>query len=205
MQRLKRSPRRAVSKLGPNVSTEDRLTHASLLLGYLFEDGVDFQRRAIRLTGDVDTEMFEKLDAAMTEMEAESKKAITIKIDSYGGDVYQAMAIVGRIRESKCQIVTKGYGPIMSAATLILAAGDKRYVSRHSWLMHHEASYETGGRHSEIKALVIQSDREERQWSEWMAEFSNQSAEFWLKTGTNTDAYFSAEQLLKYGVIDGIF
>lgn len=205
MQNPKRPPRRAVSKLGPNVSTEDRLTHASLLLGYLFEDGVDFQRRTIQLTGEVDTEMYERLDAAMSEMEAESKKAITIKIDSYGGDVYQAMAIVGRIRESKCQIVTKGYGAIMSAATLILAAGDKRSCSEYSWFMHHEASYGVEGKHSEVKAFVRQSEREEKQWSEWMAEFSKRPANFWLEEGTGTDAYFTAEELLEMGVVDELF
>lgn len=206
MQKTRRPPRKiGVSKLSPNTKLEDRLTHASLLLGYSFDHGADFQRRIIQLTGDVDADMFDRVDAAMTEMEAESKKAITVKINSFGGEVYQAMAIVGRLRESKCQIVTKGYGPIMSAATLILAAGDKRLCSAFSWFMHHESSYEVEGRHSEVKAYVIQSEREERQWADWMAEFTKRPAAFWLENGTSKDTYFTAEELAEMGVVDELF
>lgn len=199
----KRSPRKiGVSKLDSGAKLEDRLTHASLLLGYLFEDGVDFQRRVISLTGDVDESMFMKLDAALSEMESESRAAITIKINSPGGFVYQAMAIVGRMRHSKCKIVTCGYGAVMSAATLILAAGDKRLISKYAWFMHHESQYAVEGRHSEIKASVAQGEREEAQWAGWMADFSNKPKEFWLKNGTHVDSYFSAEELLDLGVAD---
>lgn len=208
VQTRRRPPRKiSVSKLSPNTKLEDRLTHASLLLGYLFDYGVDFQRRTIKITGDIDQETFNLIDSAMTEMEAESKAAITIKVDSPGGEVYQAMAIVGRLRESKCQIVTKGYGAVMSAATLILASGDKRSISKHAWFMHHESSYGADGKHSEIKALVVQTEREEKQWAKLMAEFSNETASenFWLERGVGVDAYFSAQDLLKLGVVDELF
>lgn len=201
-----RNPRKiSVTKLNPNASLEDKLTHASLLLNYQFDEGVDFQRREIRLVGDVDEDMFKLLDAAMSCMETESKSSITIKINSHGGYIYQAMAIVGRIRESKCKIVTKGYGPIMSAATLILASGDRRMISKHSWFMHHEMSYGLQGRHSELKAAVTQSEREEVQWAGWMEEFSGRPKDFWLKTGVGIDIYFTAEQLLETGVVDELF
>ena len=55
----------------------------------------------------------------MTTLENLNRKTITIKINSYGGDVYTALAIVGRMLESKCLLQTKGYGKIMSAATII--------------------------------------------------------------------------------------
>lgn len=194
-----------VSKLSSNTKLEDRLTHASLLLGYLFDYGVDFQRRVIKITGDIDQETFNLVDAALTEMEAESRAAVTVKIDSPGGEVYQAMAIVGRLKESKCQIITKGYGAVMSAATLILACGDKRQMSKHAWFMHHEASYGLDGKHSEAKAVVAQVEREEKQWAEWMAEFSKKPKEYWLKNGVGIDSYFTAEDLLKMGVIDELF
>ena len=204
--RRRNLPRKlGVSKLSPNTKLEDRLTHASLLLGYSFDHGVDFQRRTIKITGDIDAAVFNLVDAAMTEMEAESKAAITLKIDSPGGEVYQAMAIVGRLRESKCQVITKGYGAVMSAATLILAAGDKRKISRLAWFMHHESSYGIEGKHSEVKAYVAQSEREEKQWAAMMAEFTNGSKDFWLQHGTGVDAYFSAEELKRHGVVDELF
>lgn len=176
-----------------------------MLLSYLFDYGVDFQRRIINLTGDVDQSMYELLDAAMTEMEAESRATITIKINSPGGETYQAMAIVGRIRESKCKIVTKGYGEVMSAATLILACGDLRLMSRHGFFMYHETSYELEGRHSSNRATVHQIEKEEKFWANCMAEFSKKSSDYWLKNGVGKDAYFSAEQLVSMGVVDELF
>ena len=68
------------------------------------------------------------------------EKAITIRLHSEGGSVYEALAIVGRIEKCKCQIITEGYGAIMSAATLILASGDKRRISRLAWFMVHESN-----------------------------------------------------------------
>lgn len=206
MQKTKRFPRRnVVTQLHSNAKIEDRLTHASLLLGYLFDYGIDFQRRIIKITGEIDEEMFSIVDAALTQMEAESRATITIKIDSPGGEVYQAMAIIGRMHESTCNIVTKGYGAVMSAATLILAAGNKRKISKHAWFMNHEASYGIDGKHSEHKVIVAQAEREEQQWAECLAQFSKRPKAFWLKNGTGTDAYFSAEELITMGVVDELF
>lgn len=203
-----RNPRKAVgvTRLNHNTSVDNRLTHASLLLGYLFDYGVDFQRRVINLTGEINEEMFNLIDAALSEMEAESKSTITVKINSPGGEVYQAMAIVGRLRQSKCNIVTVGYGTVMSAATLVLACGDKRKISQYSFFMHHEMGYELGEtRHSEAKAYVAQADKEEKVWAKWMSEFTKKTQDFWLKNGSGVDAYFSAEQLLDLGVVDELF
>lgn len=208
MSRIKRPPLRngGVTKLNPNTSVDNRLTHASMLLGYLFDYGVDFQRRIINLTGEIDKDMFNLLDAALTEMEAGSKSTITVKINSPGGEVYQAMAIVGRLRESKCNIITIGYGAVMSAATLILACGNKRKISTYSWFMHHESGYDLGETsHSQAKAYVAQADKEEKSWAQWMAEFTSKPIDFWLKNGIGTDVYFSAQQLLKLGVVDELF
>ena len=116
--------------------------------------------------------------------------------------MYEAIAIVGRMKASPCVIVTEGYGMVMSAATMLLAAGTLRKVSKYCWFMHHESAYQVGGRHSEIKAYVAQAEKEELVWAQWMAELTKKKAAFWQQTGTHIDAYFTAEQLVKLGVAD---
>lgn len=140
-------------------------------------------------------------------MENESKKKITIKINSLGGSVYDALAIVARIRSSKAHIVTEGYGTIQSAATLVLACGKTRRIDRNATFMHHECSYgiPDGTRHSQVKAYVAQVDREEVSWAKAMAEYTKKSMKFWADTGKMVDAYFDAKQLLKLGVVDEVF
>lgn len=187
-----------------NVSPDLRLATATLHLDCIFDRGVNFKERIITVTNDIEYPLFDIVDAALTEMESESRKAVTIKIHSLGGYVYESLAIVGRLKKSKCKIITEGYGTVMSAATLILACGDERRFSKFGWFMHHESKYEFGGRHSEMKDIVEQGEREEQQWAYWMSKFSNKSEKFWATEGVRKDKYFLAEELLKLGVIDEI-
>lgn len=192
---IPKNNKKAQNEISPNAK-----------LSYLFEWGVDFENRVVKLTGEVNDDMYCLLDSALTIMEASSKKTVTIKINSIGGETYAAMAIVGRIKESTCHIVTKGYGAIMSAATLILTSGHRRKLSRYAWFMWHEMSFgldET--RLSNHKAYLVQAMKEEKQWASFMAESTKKSKEFWRKHGIGHDAYFTAEELLEYGVIDELF
>jgi len=175
-----------------------------LHLKFLFEHGVNFKERVITLSDDIDEQEFLRIDAALTEMESHGKSTITLRINSEGGCVYDALAIAGRIRKSKAHIVTEGYGCVMSAATIILAAGKTRKMSAIAWYMYHEASYEVEGRHSAVKAFVKQAEREEKKWAETMARFSDMDEEFWREKGIAIDAYFTPEQLMEYGAIDEI-
>ena len=177
----------------------------SLRLEYCFEKGINFKDRVLQITGPIEEHVsFDYLDAALTEMERGSKKSITIKINSPGGSTYEALAMVDRIRESKCQIVTKCYGHAMSAASIILAAGDKRLIGRRAWLMHHEISYGSAGTLSEHVDLVTQTHQEFLQWCKAMAEFTNMPYEFWLEEAKKKDAYFNAEEALELGIADAI-
>lgn len=192
-------------QISEKVNVDTKLTYTALLLSYAFEYGVDFKNRVIRLTGAIEEGYYDLIDAALTEMESESKQTITIKINSPGGDTYEAMAIVARIEQSKAYIVTEGIGHIMSAAALILACGNKRRMSRLAWYMWHESSYGIEDRHSRIKATTKQLDREEKLWADTMETYSFKKSSFWLKEGTGIDAYFTASELKKLGVVDEVF
>lgn len=185
---------------------ETTLTKEALLMSYQFDYGINIKDRIIRITGDIDDSTFDVFDIAMTELESRNKKTVTVKINSWGGDPYQALAIVSRMQESKCLVDTKGYGPIASAATLILAAGTRqRSISALSSFMHHETYYNAEGKHTEVVNLVAEMERQERLWCEVMSGLTNKDSVFWRKLGKNKDAYLTPDQLLEFGVIDKIF
>lgn len=205
---MKHNPRKSnasIAEVSSKTTVENKLTHASLMLSYDFDRGVDLKNRIIKLTGDVDPNMWDLLDSSLNQLESMGKSTITIKINSGGGSIYDALAIVGRIRASKAYIVTEGYGQVMSAATLILASGKHRKMSKYGFFMWHAQSYSAHDRHPIIKNLVEQAEREEQSWAKWMAELSSKNKDFWQKTGASLDAYFTAEELLKLGVVDEIF
>lgn len=187
------------------TTVDNKLTFAQMNVNWAFEYGVNFTQRTITWSQDIAFPMFDIIDAALTIMEAESKATITLKLHSPGGDTYEAIAVIGRLRKSKCNIVIEGYGHIMSAATLILASGNKRKLDKLAQFMWHSASYGVEGRHSEIKATVQQVEMEEKMWAKAMAELTNKPEKFWLEKGVHLDYYLNAETLLKYGVIDEIF
>ena len=178
----------------------------SLRLEYCFDKGINFKDRIIQITGAIEeNSSFDWLDAALTEMERGTKKAITIKINSPGGSVYEALAMVDRIKEAKCQIVTKCYGHAMSAAGLLLASGDKRLIGARSWFMHHEISGGTIGTLSEIKDSTEQMEREMKEWARAMADFTFYDQSFWLDAAHRKDFYLDAQQCVDFGVVDELF
>lgn len=178
----------------------------SLELDCLFDRGVDLLRRVVWIVGEINDEMFMFVDASLTELEAAGRSSITIRIKSDGGDVSAARAIVGRMQASPRRIITEGYGSIMSAAVLILAAGNYRRLNRMAAVMHHEMiAQEVSGRLTELDHFVATSKREEELWAKWMSEFTNHRAEYWLDLGKHVDANLTTDQCLLLGVVDEVF
>lgn len=171
----------------------------------MLEYGIQLKHRVISIVGAIDEEVVKAVDYALCEFGTkETEKPVHFHICSHGGEVYSALAILGLMKASKCEIYTYGFGEIASAATVILAAGDRRFVSNLAHFMHHEGSYEVDGRHSQMKALVKQHEREEQQWASLMEKFTKKPKQFWLKEGTGVDVYFTPAQLVELGVVDEV-
>lgn len=188
------------------VGQETALQLFEMKTDVAFKYGVNVQARTIQLIGEITEESFIHLDTAMTILEEDSKAIITIKINSLGGSVYDAMAIIGRMRASKCKIVTEGYGAVMSAAIMILAAGKKRRMSRYAFAMWHEASYESGGTVDQMKFLQAQVEREAQMSAEMMERFTSSPKKFWLNEGKlGKDLYLTAAECETLGIIDEVF
>lgn len=205
------SSRKSAGKMSKAISggkvNDITFAQVALNLEYWFDRGVNFEERIIVITGEIGYPLFDIVDAALTVMEsASAKKTVTIRIHSFGGDLYEAIAVMGRIRKSPCYIITEGYGAIMSAATLLLASGKKSCMSEAGWYMYHEPSYDTEGRHSDHKHQWEQTEREWKTWAKWMAKLTKTKDEaFWYTTGINKDAYFTAEECLELGIVHEIF
>jgi len=184
-------------------SKETKLAERASTIQENIDHGINVVDRVIRIDGEIDAAMVARVDTGMSEMERLNRQAITFRISSFGGNMYDALAVVGRMRASTCQIVTQGFGYVMSAATLVLASGDKRYLSEFSWTMCHESNYEVEGGHSKIKEFTRQIDREEDCWAEHMAAFTEyKNKSFWLKLGRDKDHYLNANEAIRIGIAD---
>ena len=76
---------------------------------------------------------------------------IYIHINSLGGSVHDAFAVVDTIKKNNVKVITIVEGYVASAATLISLAGFKRYITDNSFMRIHQISIDIDGRIDDIK------------------------------------------------------
>lgn len=130
-------------------------------------------------------------------------KPIYIYIHSYGGDLEQCYALIGIIEASRIPIVTVSMGATMSAAFLLLLAGDKRYAFPYSSSMVHQGSAGFSGTANEVQAAQKSYERQLKLMKDYILRKTNIPEKLFNKR-KKEDWYLSPEELLKYGAIDGI-
>lgn len=170
----------------------------------IFDYGVNIPDRIITISDDIEAVLFHIVDSALSIMESINDKPITIRINSFGGEIYSALGIIGRIKNCKCQIITEGYGAIMSSAGFIFVAGSIRKISKYAWFMFHEMSFSSDGKLKENDEVLKQSKKEMKFIYQYMADHSKKSVDFWKKLCKKGDTHFNASESLLIGVADEI-
>lgn len=134
-------------------------------------------------------------------------QTLTLYINSYGGDLYQAFALIDIMHNSKIPIRTIGLGNVMSAAFLIFASGSKgmRLMSPNTGIMCHQFSDNAGGKYHDIKAQVVESDHCNRKMVGILSAATGlPSTTVRSKLMPASDVYLTAEEVVKLNVADGI-
>lgn len=176
------------------------------------------QFRSIVLSNDIDNESVEEviqfiLDANEYDDEQESaikdfeRKPIKLVVNSFGGVIYDGFALVGVIKTSKTPIYTYCYGYAMSMGLPIFAAGWQRIASKYATFMYHEAlnNYPQFDKLSIIKDDLDECNRLMKQYDEILllnSTVSQKQLDDVKKS--RRDWYFTAEEALKYGIVDEI-
>jgi len=142
-------------------ATEEKKVGAASLVELLAGKDVDIpEDRSVMFVGEVTEDKAAELISAMLVLaqtkDEDQKRADDIKlyINTYGGSADEMFAIYDAMNWCKqfCDIQTIGLGKVMSAGTLLLAAGTdgKRYISPHCRVMIHSVN---GGHVGELHNL----------------------------------------------------
>lgn len=165
--------------------------------------------RIILLNGDVKENIIERAAIPLIKFTDGNKaqKPVQILLNSYGGNMEDAQAVIDIIRTTKTHIVTKVLGKAMSAAFDIFLAGDKRIIYPNSILMCH-----AGGTAMAYKPLPYYNDEAKLfsqlydRWATFYASRTNISKKEWLDIITSgKDHYFQAEEALAKGLAHEIY
>jgi len=159
--------------------------------------------RKIHIFGEINEEAFVIFNRKLDKLESMSNEDIRITLISGGGEASTALAFFDRIKASPCEIDIVATGLVASAASLILAAGDVRYMTKNSWVMVHEDAPGVS-KHSNVSQAELQvahARRLENQWNELLESVTKTSAVAWDKLN-KAETYLSAEECLNLGIVD---
>lgn len=173
-----------------------------------FQHGVDLENRRVFI-GDIDAESVVTAVKALYLMETESKTdPCEMFISSYGGEVCEALALYDVIQTLQCPVHCFAYGKCMSAAPLLLAAGEPghRWVAQHVSFMHHDWSAEVDGRGTQLQAYMKYYERENENWIRLLTKHSTKDYKFWSRKAKMTsDFFFGSKEALEWGIADAIW
>jgi ATP-dependent Clp endopeptidase proteolytic subunit ClpP len=161
------------------------------------------------LTGDINNENIES--AMKWVVDANEKKVpsiISLYINSDGGDLAGAFALIDVMRVSAVPVSTIGIGNIMSSAFMIFASGTKghRAISKNTSIMMHQFHHDFGGKYHDIKAFSQEFDRINQRMLNTLIDCSGMSEDDVRKYLLGpTDSWIDAYQLKEYGIADYIF
>jgi ATP-dependent Clp protease protease subunit len=130
---------------------------------------------------------------------------ISLYINSPGGSVDDTMAIYDTIRFVSSPIATYCIGRAQSGAAIILAAGTKgkRYALPHAKVMLHQVWGGVTGQAADIKIQAEEIVKAKKMINELLATHTGQPIEK-IAAETERDRYMTAEEALKYGLIDEV-
>lgn len=160
------------------------------------------------LNGDIESESIEKaLRWIIYENMDNSEKILTLYINSQGGDLNDAFALIDMMRNSNHPIRTIGIGNVMSSAFMIFASGTKgeRYIGRNSSILCHQYSDEIEAKHHDLKAQILEGERVNERMVELLVnstDLSRRSVK--AKLLKETDVWLSAHQMIELGIADHI-
>ena len=133
------------------------------------------------------------------------EKKLTLFINSTGGDLYQAFALVDMMNNSKHTIRTIGTGAVMSAAFIIFASGTRgeRYISENAGIMCHQFSNTIENKYHDIKAQMKETDLCNARMLEILKQATGKNEDtVKLHLLPTSDVYLTAQEMIDIGAAD---
>lgn len=168
----------------------------------LLEEHVHF------LTGEIDEDNINDCIKWITYENLDPKeKILTLYINSTGGSLYDAFALVDIIKHSKHTVRTIAIGSAMSAAFLIFVSGSsgERYVAKNTSLMCHQFTESMDNKYHDLKATMKENDICNEKMVSILREATGLAPSIIKKKLLPpSDVYLTADEALELGVADRI-
>lgn len=176
------------------------------------EDRIDLkllESHTFYLTGEIDehtvTECIRWL--IYENLDNDEDKLLTIYINTTGGDLYHAFALIDMMNNSQYPIRTIGIGAVMSAGFLIFASGTpgQRYAAKNCSFMCHQYSETFTGKHHDLRATMKEGDNYNTRMIDILQSATGLTrSKIRSKLLPASDVYLNADQMLEFNIADHI-
>ena len=162
--------------------------------------------RIVFLGGEIDDDTANLVVAQMLFLEMEDPdQDIMLYINSPGGSISAGMAIYDTMHYVKCEVSTVCVGMAASMGAFLLAAGakGKRKALPNAEIMIHQPLGGARGQATDIAIQAEQIMRIKRKMNELLSKHTGQTIKT-IEKDVERDHYMTADEALKYGLIDEI-
>ena len=165
--------------------------------------------RIIFLAEDVNPTTASLVVAQLLFLESEDPdKEIYLYINSPGGSITDGMAIVDTMNYIKCPVCTICVGMAASMGAVLLTSGEKgkRYALPNAEILIHQPLIGGGGLSGQTTEIKIHADhmvKTREKLNKLLSDRTGQDITT-IERDTERDNYMTAEEALKYGLIDEI-
>lgn len=164
------------------------------------------QDRIVLLGGEVTDESANLIVAQLLFLQSQdTKKTISMYINSPGGSVTAGLAIYDTMQFISCPVATYCIGQAASMGAVLLTAGakGKRFALPNARIMIHQPWGGAEGKASDIEITAREILRLKERLNHILADHSGKSYEDVVRD-TDRDYFMSASEAAEYGLIDGV-
>ena len=180
------------------------------MLGMEKTEEITFDDHNHFLTGEINGESVEKAIRwiLMGSQKPSPGHPMKMYVNSEGGSLNDAFALIDVMRTSPVPIATVGMGNLMSSAFMVFAAGTigKRAIARNTSIMIHQFSSDYTGKYHDMRSYVEEIDSINYRMVAELARISKlNESEVSTKLLKPSDVWLTAERLVELGFADVIF
>lgn len=161
--------------------------------------------RILWVAGPVNDQMSTVVQAQLMFLDNVEDRDITMHVDSPGGSVKSGLSIVDVMNYISSDVSTINTGMAASMGSILLGNGQKgkRFSLNHSKVMLHQVSSGAKGHVEDIKISLAEAVKYNDELFRMLGEYCGKTTKQVL-ADCNRDNWLTADEALKYGIIDGV-
>lgn len=157
----------------------------------------------LQLYGDIGFSDVTASDLGRLLMKHDDVENVMVRLNSYGGDVFEGVAIYERLKEFSAAVLVHVDGVAASAASVIAMGGNEVIMAETAMMMIHRAWTFTMGHAADLRKTANLLDDIDQQAVLIYSQRSGQSPET-VREAVNEETWYTAEDAVEFGLADRV-